>query len=186
MIRLIISFMLMSLSFNLYASHEAWTTSFKDKAPSCPLYRKRVLNYYNRLNELELISQIFKKDLTNDDFNRYSEIWNRASIPLSLNETATWSTEVYIGDWAHKITNQPISAKITSDLITWHTDTFIFPEETLRLKVDQERKMLKIEVEMQYLRACMKDTEILMEFFQGEERVGLKFRLSKYGWDLVH
>lgn len=171
---------------------EQWTTSFDKSGPSCPLYRKRVADYYQRISEVDYAMRVQTENFNTAEIKRMTDLWERTSAPLLMVESATYKQTAYVGDWADIFLKSPAAVKVqvTSSLLNWESDKFIFPDEVLKVNVDPNRETISIEFKMQYAQACLQtsDLNILFTLKMADNslvQLNLKFKLDKTKWDLI-
>jgi hypothetical protein len=161
-----------------------WTTSQQEDVVSCPLYRKRVANYYQRISEFEHAQKALKGQLTVSEISSLSELAQRTGIPLLTNETATYSGSVFIGEWAKLIDSSLIAVSIQSELVNWEADHLVFPDSVIDVKIDPSTKILTVKFKMQLAQACLHSSSLYLGFrFNDQRRVDFTFPIDKTQWD---
>jgi hypothetical protein len=163
---------------------ESWTTSFGEGAPSCSLYRKRVANYYNRINEFQLALKVVNSNLTPREIARLVELTTRSGIPLFENELATWKVEIPMGEISDKLKDSLSKVEVSSTLFNWESDKFIFPSDIMNVSNDELNKSIKIELTSPFAYACLQaiDLDIVFNWKDGTQSE-LHFLLDKTKWD---
>lgn len=160
-----------------------WTNSFGANGPSCALYRKRVSNYYQRLDEVTQASKILSGKMSQEDVQAIIALWKRTNVPLYLNATATYTAYLMMGDSENmKFFDEKNSVEVKSDLFNWVSDKFIFPESVIRVIPDQY--VSEVQVELNYSQACLTSFPLDLKITtQKNEAYTLTLLLDKYGWD---
>jgi len=168
-----------------YASDGSWTTTFEEGAPSCSLYRKRVANYYNRLNETKLASKAINAHLSSQEIARLIELTMRTGIPLSNDKMAIWSIEITVGELSEKIQRSLARVEVTSSLFNWESDKFLFPSDVMNVMTDPLRKTMRIEMTMPFPFACLQVIDLHFGFkWKDQTRTDFQFVLDKTTWDI--
>lgn len=165
-----------------------WTATFGSNGPSCPLYRKRVTDYYQRISEVEYANKAQSGSFTIAEINNMVELWNRTGVSLLNSEMAIFKSTVFVGDWAQVLSNSnsKTQVSISSSIINWESDKFVFPTDSLNVSVDQASHSLTIEVKMQYAQACLKTSSLRLYIKNADNNneLELNFNLDKTQWDL--
>ncbi len=170
-----------------YASDGSWTTTFEEGAPSCSLYRKRVANYYNRLNETKLASKAINANLSPQEIARFVELTMRTGVPLSTDKMALWSIEISVGELSEKIHHSIARLEVTSSLFNWESDKFLFPRDVMNVMTDAVKKTMRIEMAMPFPFACLQVIDLHLGFrWIDQTRTDLQFVLDKTTWDINH
>jgi hypothetical protein len=170
-----------------YASDGSWTTTFEEGAPSCSLYRKRVANYYHRLNETKLASKAINANLSSHEIARFVELTMRTGVPLSTDKMAIWSIEIPVGEMIEKVHGSLARVEVTSSLFNWESDKFIFPSDVMNVVIDSVKKTLRIEMTMPFPFACLQVIELNLGFIWKDlTRTDFLFMLDKTTSDKIN
>ena len=163
---------------------DSWKNSFTSNGPSCPLYRKRVANYYQRLSEVHNSNKAMQGTLGVQEVNRLLDLWKRTGIPLSIDDTATYKVTYKIDEEDKKFFEAKNSVVVSSPLFNWVSDKFIFPESIMRASVSPEN-VLEIEVDLNYSQACLNQFSLELESkTQDGEVLAIEMYMNKYKWDI--
>lgn len=163
---------------------DSWSNSFQSSGPSCPLYRKRVANYYQRISELNIASKAMQGTLGVQEVERMLDLWKRIGIPLSIDAVATYKVSFHIDEADKKFLDAQNAVVVRSPLFNWESDKFIFPESAMRVLLSSPNT-LDIEVDLNYSQACLTKFTLEIESKNKDgDSFGLEINLDKYKWDL--
>jgi hypothetical protein len=181
--KIVLAIILLIFATTAFAS-ESWTTSIKEGAPSCSLYRKRVANYYNRIKEFQLALKVVNSNLTPREIARLIELTTRSGIPLLENELATWTVEIPTGEISAKLKDSLLKLEVRSTLFNWESDKFIFPADIMNVSSDELNKSMKLELTAPFAYACLQSIDLDIEFiWKDGTQNDLHFILDKTKWD---
>ena len=160
-----------------------WKNSFGDNGPSCELYRKRVANYYQRLDEVHLATKILEGKMSQEETISMIALWKRTHVPLYLNAKATYTAYLMMGGpLDQKFYDERNSVEVKSELINWVSDKFIFPESIIRVIPDPY--VTEVQIDLDYSQACLRSTSLQLEITTPKKEVyKLDLVLNKYNWD---
>ena len=167
-------------------NEETWTSSFGTNGPSCPLFRKRLANYYQRISEQNIAGKILQGHLSFDEIFTLVDLWKRQSMPLYSDATATFTMLLSIDESERKFFAENNSVEVSSALFNWVYDKFIFPESAMRVSLD-DNNIVKFEVEFNYSQACLSSFPLMFKSQNpdGDSFVA-KLTLDKYKWDIYN
>lgn len=145
--------LLLISSFTAHAALDKGEWERDPKLPSCTLYRHRLADHFQRLQEVNLALKIKKEMLTKAEVKNLLTLWERTDAPLFHKAEVKWSAVL---PSEGKIFNSEnvVWVKVESEVFEWDYDRFEFPEEIMVLSLNDQDQM-KVDFSMPYMQSCL-------------------------------
>lgn len=143
-------------SSRLNEIENAIESSNNNKNPtSCRLYRKRVAQFLQRVNEVTIASSVQKNKLSLKEINRILDLLQRTDIPLDLiEEKIEWNIEFEVGQYLNHINQSQLHVVIDSTYLQWETIEGLYPDH-FQIQIDNNSKSIHVVYKMNYMEACL-------------------------------
>jgi hypothetical protein len=164
---------------------KSWKNSFDKDGPSCPLYRKRVANYYQRLSEYETANKLLAGKLSPKELFHLLDLWKRMNSPLNTADTAILHLKYVLDNPDLKFFNLENSVEIKSEHLNWKSDKLLFPDSFIRYSLNKSINTLDLSIELPYAEACLTNFPLIVQVTNKDgSKLLLEIEMNKFDWDL--
>lgn len=129
---------------------------------SCRLYRKRVEQFLQRVNEAAVAAAVHEDRVSVNDTRRVLDLLQRADVPLDLlKENIVWTLDFDTHAAGQFFEQPPVLVEINSTYLKWQTDQGLFPDH-MALTMKPDMSVARLTYKMTYMEACLAPVNVAL------------------------
>lgn len=147
---------------------------------SCRLYRKRMEQFLQRVNEAAVASAVREDRVSFTDTRRVLDLLQRADVPLELlRENILWTLDFDTSAAVHLFEQPPVMVEINSTYLQWQTDQGLFPDH-IALTMKPDMSSVRMSYKMTYMEACLAPVNVAIRMTNSQgDSVSMQTQINR-------